>query len=74
VIGDRQWITVLAIPEQELAFVIGAPELIGALPQRQGRALGATTHATAPIYQPAAIQKRMDGALGRDQNTGKSAD
>jgi hypothetical protein len=31
VVGDRQRIAVLAISEQELAFVIGAPQLIGAL-------------------------------------------
>ena len=33
-IGDGERITVLAIAEQELAFVIGAPELIGSLAQR----------------------------------------
>src|SRR5260370_36292822 len=31
VIGDRQRIAVLTIPEQEVAFVIGAPKLIGFL-------------------------------------------
>jgi hypothetical protein len=30
-VGDRQRITVLVIAEQELPFVIGAPQLIGAL-------------------------------------------
>jgi hypothetical protein len=30
-IGDRQWIAVFVIAEQELAFVIGAPELMGTL-------------------------------------------
>jgi hypothetical protein len=34
VIGDRERITVLAIAEQELAFVIRTPELIGPLSQR----------------------------------------
>jgi hypothetical protein len=34
VVGDRQGIAVLAIPEQELTLVIGAPELIGPLPRR----------------------------------------
>jgi sRNA-binding carbon storage regulator CsrA len=29
VIGDGQRITVLTIAQQELAFVIGAPELVG---------------------------------------------
>jgi len=31
VIGDGEGVTVLAIAQQELAFVIGAPQLIGAL-------------------------------------------
>ena len=31
VIGDGERITVLAIAQQELAFVIGAPQFIGAL-------------------------------------------
>src|SRR6266853_4398164 len=31
VVGDRQRIAVLMIPQQKLAFVIGAPQLIGAL-------------------------------------------
>ena len=30
-VGDRQRITILTISEQELPFVIGAPELVGAL-------------------------------------------
>ena len=34
VVGDGERITVLAIAQQELAFVIRTPELIGALSQR----------------------------------------
>src|ERR1700745_953148 len=49
-IGDGERITVLAIGKQELAFVIGTPELIGPLPQRKGRALRTTTHAAAPLH------------------------
>ena len=30
-IGDRQWVAVFTIPQQELALVIRAPELIGVL-------------------------------------------
>ena len=33
-VGDRERIAVLTIPQQELAFVIGAPQLIGTLAQR----------------------------------------
>ena len=31
VVGDRQRIAVLMIPQQKLAFVIGAPQFIGSL-------------------------------------------
>jgi len=34
VIGDRQRVAVLVISQQELAFVVGAPEFIGPLSQR----------------------------------------
>ena len=54
-IGDGERITVLAIGKQELALVIGTPELIGPLSQRQGRALRTTAQATAPLDQTVAI-------------------
>jgi hypothetical protein len=31
VVGDRQWVTVLMISQQELALVIGAPQFIRTL-------------------------------------------
>src|SRR6202162_599066 len=34
VVGDRQRIAVLMIPQQKFAFVIGAPQFIGSLTQR----------------------------------------
>ena len=50
-IGDGQRITVLAIAQQKLAFVIGTPELIRALPQEQRGALSAPLRtAAAPLY------------------------
>ena len=65
-IGDGQRVTVLAIVQQKLAFVIGTPELIGALSQRQSRALGASPRtAAAPLYQAVAIGYGMDRAFGR---------
>jgi hypothetical protein len=39
VVGDRQRITVLTIPEQELALVVGASEIVGTLPQAESRGL-----------------------------------
>ena len=35
-IGDGQRVTVLFVAQQELTFVVGAPQLVGLLPQRQG--------------------------------------
>jgi hypothetical protein len=72
-VGDRQRITVLVIAEQELSFVIGAPQFIGALAKREHRALCATTHPTAAFHQATAIQHRMDGALGWHSNTREPA-
>jgi hypothetical protein len=74
VIGDRQRVAVLAIPQQELAFVVGAPKLIGPLPQRQRSALRTTTQAAAPLDQAMAIEHGVDGAFGRDRNTRESAE
>ena len=58
-IGDGQRIAIPTVAEQELAFVIGAPELIGLLPQREWRSLRTATQATAPLHQAMAIQHRM---------------
>src|SRR4029077_8128923 len=33
VVGDRERVAVVLVAEQELAFVVGAPEFIGSLPQ-----------------------------------------
>src|SRR5487761_249837 len=68
VVGDGERIAVLAVPQQELALVVGTPELIGPLPQRQRSALRATTQAAV------AIEHGMDGALGGNGNARESAD
>ena len=34
VVGDRERVAVVLVAEQELAFVVSAPELVGSLPQR----------------------------------------
>ena len=73
-IGDGERITVLAIGKQELAFVIGTPELIGSLAQRQGGALRTTTPAAALLDQTVAIQHGMDGAFGGKGNLGESTE
>ncbi len=72
-IGDGQWIAVLTIDEQELAFVIGTPQFIGTLANGESGSLGPTTHTAAALDQAMAIQHRMDGALGRDRNSRESA-
>ena len=46
VIGDGERIAVVTVAEQELAFVIGAPEVIGTLTCGQLGALGATPRPT----------------------------
>jgi hypothetical protein len=74
VIGDRQRIAVLAVAEQELAFVIRAPELIGALPLRESCSLRTPPGTTTAFDKAVAIEHRMDRAFGRNRNTGKSGD
>src|SRR6202041_212974 len=73
-IGDSQRIAVLPIAQQELSLVIGAPQLVGLLAQRQGSSLSTTTQATAALDQTVSIQDRMDGALGRNLDVGEPAD
>src|SRR6202042_2795302 len=65
-IGGGQRIAVLTIAQQELSLVIGAPQLVGLLAQRQSSSLSTTTQATAALDQTVSIQDRMDGALGRN--------
>src|SRR6266480_662863 len=74
VIGDGQRVAVVMIAEQEFSLVVGAPQLVGLLPQRQSGSLCTTTPATAAFDQTVAIQHRMDGALGRNRNAGEPAD
>src|SRR6202041_3058050 len=74
VIGDGQRVAVLPIAQQELSLVIGAPQLIGSLAQRQGSSLSTTTQATAARDQTVSIQDRMDGALGRNLDVRESPD
>src|ERR1700723_2769944 len=73
-IGDSQRIAVLPIAQQELSLVIGAPQLVGMLAQRQGSSLSTTTQATAALDQTVPIKDRMDGALGRNLDARESPD
>ena len=73
VVGHRQRIAVVVIPQQELAFVIGAPQFVGTLPVRQRGALSPTPRPTAALHQGVAIQHRMDRALRGEGNTGEPA-
>src|SRR6516164_5378938 len=72
-IGDRQRVTIVMIPQQELALEIGAPELIRVLAEGEFGALSATTHPTAALHQAMTIQHGVDGAFSRDGDPGKSA-
>src|SRR5215470_7130458 len=73
-VGDRQRIAVLTIGEQELALVVGTPQLVGALPQGQSRSLRAPSGSAAALNQAMAIEQRMDGTVGRNFDPRKSAD
>src|SRR5580704_14110499 len=73
VIGDRQRIAVLVISQQELAFIVGAPQLVGPLAQRQSGSLSTATQSTAAFDQAMAIEHGMDGTFGRAGNSGEPA-
>src|SRR5206468_7963946 len=60
--GER--IAVAAIGEHELAFVVGAPQIIGPQGLRQRRALSSIAALTAAADQPMAIEHRVHGADG----------
>src|SRR5271156_5133593 len=73
VIGDCQRIAVRPISEQELALIVGAPQLVGPLAQRQSGSLSTTTQSTAAFDQAMAIEHRVDGTFGRVGNSGEPA-
>src|SRR6267154_5146759 len=68
VIGDGQRVAVFLVAQPEFAFVIGAPQLVGFLSQRQGRALRMVAFAPAALHQTMAIEHGVDGAAGRNLN------
>src|SRR5690349_18370350 len=63
-VGDGQWVTVLAIAELELALEVGTPQIIGKRALRQRRAPRALARPAAALDQAVAIEHRMNGALG----------
>src|SRR5258706_5849888 len=65
-ICDGQRVTVFFVAEQELTFVVGAPQLVGLLPQRQGRALRMIASAPSALDQAVAIEHGVDGAARRN--------
>ena len=71
-ISDRQRVAVFVIAEQELPFVLSAPQLVGALAQGESGPVRAPTHAAAALDQAMAVQHRMDGALGGNRHPRKS--
>ena len=72
-IGDGQRVTIFFVAQQKLAFVVGAPQLVGLLPQRQGRALSLMASAPSALDQAVAIEHRVDGAAGGNLHlTGKA--
>src|SRR5260370_22788002 len=65
-ICDGQRGTVFFVAEQELTFVVGAPQLVGLLPQRQWRALSMIASAPSALDQAVAIEHGVDGAASRN--------
>ena len=65
-VGDRQRIAVLAVAQQKLAFVIGAPKFVGPLAWGKSRPLSTRPGEAATFDQLVTIQHCVDGALGRD--------
>jgi hypothetical protein len=63
-VGDGQWVTLLAIAELELALEIGTPQIIGKRALRQRRAARAVARSAAALDQAVAIEHRMNGAPG----------
>ena len=63
-IGDGQRVTVFFIAQQELTFVVGAPQLVGLLPQRQGRALCMIAFAPSALDETMAIEHGVDVSSG----------
>jgi hypothetical protein len=54
-ICDGQRVTVFFVAQPELTFVIGAPQLVGLWPQRQGRAWSMIASAPPALHQTVAI-------------------
>ena len=63
-ICDGQRVTVFFVAQQELTFVVGAPQLVGLLPQRQGRALSMIVSAPPALDQAVAIEHGVDVSSG----------
>jgi hypothetical protein len=72
-ICDGQRVTVFFVAQPELTFVIGAPQLVGLWPQRQGRAWSMIASAPPALHQTVAIEHGVDGAARRNLHlTGKA--
>jgi hypothetical protein len=57
----------------ELSLVVDAPELVGALTQRERSSLGAPPGMATALDKAVAIEQRLNGTVGRNFNPRKSA-
>src|SRR2546425_5049500 len=64
-VGDSQRVAILAVAEPELAFEIGAPQLVGTGSCRQLGTGGTASGPADRLDQAVPVQDRVDGALGR---------
>ena len=67
-IGNRQRIAISSVAQQKFPFVVGAPEFIGVLSQRQARALGSASGTSSAPDQAMSIEHGMNGAAGGNPN------
>ena len=59
IVGDGEWITVLAVAEHELAFVVSAPETVRCVSTDQWRSLGFIASLLPALHQAVAIEYGM---------------
>src|SRR3989442_5441583 len=64
-VGDSQRVAILAVAEPELAFEIGAPQLVGTGSYRQLGTGGTASGPADRLDQAVPVQDPGDGALGR---------
>ncbi len=66
VVGDGERVAIAAVAELELAFEVGAPEVVRRRPNRERRSGCTMTRPARYLDQPVPMQDGVDRALGRN--------